>query len=153
MWNETMWNSVKRLCHVARTKTGSQNKHTDRWNREQIGILQLKSSVKSDFNDLWMTEKAGGATEAWRCWFNPYVHGPKGAQTALSLRTWGRAPAASRSSGVALILRSWSRRNWTSEAVVSRSWTHNRTTHSHFTGDSKFKKKAFSGWDFSTKLC
>lgn len=39
--------------------------------------------------------------------------------------TWGMT--ASRSSVAACSLRSWSRRNWMSEAGVSRSWTHNST--------------------------
>ncbi len=47
--------------------------------------------------------------------------------------TWGRETTGSRSSVAALSLRSWSRRNWMSEAGVSRSWTHNSTAHSHFT--------------------
>lgn len=51
----------------------------------------------------------------------------------LNNRTWGREATASRSSVVALILRSWSRRNWMSEAGVSRSWTHNSTANNYLT--------------------
>lgn len=47
----------------------------------------------------------------------------------LHYRTWGMT--ASLSSAAARNLRSWSRRNWMSEAGVSRSWTHNSTAHSY----------------------
>lgn len=58
-----------------------------------------------------------------------HVHNLKAFKHGEWLRycTWGRETKASRSSIAALNLRSWSRRNWMSEAGVSRSWTHNST--------------------------